>query len=219
MGSNGNGNLDIDVYKSIFSTVSEAYLEYTHNWLENTGVTTYDLNRSIGGRFIEDTEELDINFLKCIRSFNSDLNLFQFNLLTKIKDAHDIKITSRVKDESSILGKLYKYHIEDGKGKYALDGCLNDLFGIRIIDNNYNQNIIKINKYINDKSRNKGIKARGIKRDKEEYKGYHVYIKGKNKRCFPMEIQIWDTQHEKNNLDAHSLYKKDYTLWTRKYEE
>ena len=56
-----------------------------------------------------------------------------------------------------------------------------------------------------------------MERNNNGYIGYHVYFKLKKNIYFPIELQIWDSKNEQNNINSHILYKQDYIVWKDKY--
>lgn len=116
----------------------------------------------------------------------------------------------RIKNIHSIYDKLTKYTNGKEEGKIAINKCLNDILGIRIIlDNNIEFNTIK--DFITENFNN--IKC--IDSSKNEYKAIHAYIKRDN-FCFPWEVQIWNCGDEKLNKESHFKYKQEYTNWEDK---
>jgi len=47
-------------------------------------------------------------------------------------------------------------------------------------------------------------------RDKEGYKGLHVYFKNKNNFYFPWELQIWDAADVEMNITIHERFKRNF---------
>ena len=68
-----------------------------------------------------------------------------------IDEELELEIDKRIKNERSIYNKLLKYQAKNGKGKYPIIKCLNDLLGYRFtlqsdIDLNNVYNIL--NEYV-----------------------------------------------------------------------
>ena len=52
-----------------------------------------------------------------------------------------------------------------------------------------------------------------INSNKMDYNAVHIYFGNDNNKNFQLELQIWDKEHEKTNLESHTKYKQDYTKW------
>lgn len=142
--------------------------------------------------------------------FNEIIDLKEFYESTDLLKG--VNFAYRVKSIQSCLLKYNKYypHIEANK-------CFNDILGIRIIINNYNEvleqdlNVFKAADMINGKANDDG------------YRGLHLYYQKTNKH-YPIEIQI-NTKHDRimnDWLHVHLYkYEKNSTigeLLRRKYD-
>jgi hypothetical protein len=47
-------------------------------------------------------------------------------------------------------------------------------------------------------------------RDKESYRGLHIYFKNKSNFYFPWELQIWDHKDLQNNIRNHEKFKRNF---------
>lgn len=119
------------------------------------------------------------------------------------------EVNSRVKAQNSIEFKINNYMTDKHEyGEVALNKCLNDLYGIRIIFNeNVEYNDIK--KFIDEKYNGK---LKCYDASKGDYVAIHIYFKEDN-YSFQWELQIWDAAHYKSNIVSHEHYKQDYTKW------
>ena len=158
--------------------------------------------------------------VKDIKDDNDVLNTI-FNYRLFLNENHlDIKlaldqlglkneVNSRVKAQNSIEYKIYNYMTEKHEyGEVALNKCLNDLYGLRIIfKEDVEYNIIK--NFIDEKYK-KTLKCYDA--SKEDYVATHVYFKEDN-YSFQWELQIWDKSHYDSNIISHEHYKQDYTKW------
>jgi ppGpp synthetase/RelA/SpoT-type nucleotidyltranferase len=103
----------------------------------------------------------------------------------------------RVKSIQSCLLKFDKYY-----PRVEVNKCFNDILGIRIILNNYNEvlnqdlNIFKVADMINGKANDDG------------YRGLHLYYQKSNKH-YPIEIQI-NTKHDRIMNDWLHMYVYKY---------
>lgn len=147
-----------------------------------------------------------------IKLFNEIVEDMEFDLICKLGESvqttENFKFTSRIKTRESLIQKVLKKMKED-EGKFSINKCINDLLGLRIIDNHYKENKKHIDNIVEELKKT-GSKVKSIERDLVTgYKAYHIYIIRDN-YTFPIEIQIWDKEHEKKNIDLHSEHKENY---------
>lgn len=117
-------------------------------------------------------------------------------------------VNTRVKALNSIQYKIQNYYFNHENGKIALKKCLNDIFGIRMIfDEHINFNEIKT--YIEKEFPN----LKCIESSRGNYYAIHIYFGNDDNYKFQWELQLWDKEHEKINLESHARYKQDYTKW------
>ena len=93
-------------------------------------------------------------------------------------------------------------------GEVPLNKCFNDLYGIRII---FPQSISykEIKKFVDEKYKGK---LKCYNASKGKYIATHIYFKNGN-NSFQWELQIWNKENEKNNINSHEQYKQGYTKW------
>ncbi|UXV35111.1 hypothetical protein MUA90_00765 [Staphylococcus sp. IVB6181] len=72
----------------------------------------------------------------------------------------------------------------------------------------------QLNKYLD-----KTLNIKTTYNDKNGYKAVHIYLRGENNKCFPWEIQIWNSKDEESNRESHSKYKQDYLKWPKIVKE
>lgn len=119
-------------------------------------------------------------------------------------------VNTRVKALNSIQYKIQNYELNHESGKIALNKCLNDIFGIRMIFNT-KLNYHEINTYIKKEFPN----LKCIESVRGEYYAIHIYFGNDDNYKFQWELQLWDKEHEKTNLKSHAQYKQDYTRWEK----
>ena len=160
------------------------------------------------------------NLVKDIKNNNEILNTILDDRVFLNENHLDIKIVfdqlhlqsevnSRVKAQNSIEYKLNNYMTEKHEyGEVALNKCLNDLYGIRIIfKDNIEYNVIK--EFVERKYKGK---LKCYDASKGNYVATHIYFKEDN-YSFQWELQIWDDAHYVSNIISHEYYKQDYTKW------
>lgn len=209
--------LSIDDYKRIFNILYKEHNEYCKGWIINNE-EKFNLKNKCVCDIYNNFTGIKKTFKKYMDSFLNGLNCLDSNIMDNIYDIYGLKlnIRGRTKDYMSIIYKLNRI-IKHNGGKYPIQKCLNDLLGYRIIDENYSNNIYSIIQYL-EWAKNNNYRIRHIKRDKDGYKGYHIYFLGPNNYSFPIELQIWDSKDEQNNLKSHKIYKQDYIKWVKIYK-
>ena len=124
-------------------------------------------------------------------------------------------IESRIKNINSIFSKIYQYiNLKKEKGSVAINKCLNDLFGLRIILTFYNLDVLF--ERLQFLAHQNNWKFKIINASKSEYKAIHLYI-SKDNYSLPWEIQFWLAKDDVPNRSSHAKYKQSYTSWELSY--
>ena len=178
---------------------------------------------------------VDKNFNKYIQFYMDSFNKLSLmdeikidGILRKIENLGFIKQARyRIKSPESIVNKLSKYMDEKENGKIKIKKCLNDLFGIRFIIDDYNKirdefiyclNIC-IDKEESFKSKIK-LTSKGYNNIDSPYIADHVYFSSRlNNNIFPIELQIWDSVNLERNEKSHVIYKREYINWADQYND
>mgnify|MGYP005796977333 FL=1 len=178
---------------------------------------------------------VDKNFNKYIQFYMDSFNKLSLmdeikidGILRKIENLVFIKQARyRIKSPESIVNKLSKYMDEKENGKIKIKKCLNDLFGIRFIIDDYNKirdefiyclNIC-IDKEESFKSKIK-LTSKGYNGIDSPYVADHIYYSSKSHNdIFPIELQIWDSVNLDRNEKSHVIYKREYTNWADQYND
>lgn len=201
----------LDCYENVFCIINEEYTKYCNKWIEKVN-RKYNLGKTYICDIYSKSNGIDKDFKEFMDYFIEGLGLLSITIAYKINKINsELKIRSRVKDPQSILYKINKKSQGD---KYPINKCLNDLFGLRIVDSNYKENIDWVVNYLECSEYN----IRMMSRIKEEYKGYHIYFKQEKNIYFPIELQIWNSEDEFNNYESHKVYKEDYLSWADSYK-
>jgi hypothetical protein len=208
-------------YSKIIEVMSQFHSIHTGKWLsQQSGVTHYNLKKTRVCDVINKSEEglflIDESFFNYIIGYKNKLIHLYADIINEIHKSYKCNIKGRVKNEDSILNKLQKKRTEEN-GKFSINKVLNDLLGFRMIDNNYEHNVKKLIVYLDELKEKEGIRITHKERVNGDYRGYHIYFMGKDSKFFPLELQLWDIDNEKINLDSHESYKKDYTIWPEIY--
>jgi len=118
----------------------------------------------------------------------------------------DIKYFYRVKTRESIDDKISRFSTREDQ--YPVNNWLNDIFGVRIILTA--DDIKSVMNLLDDWQDELGLKNWYL-RDKEGYRGLHIYFKNKSNFYFPWELQIWDAEDIQSNIKNHEKFKRNFT--------
>jgi len=210
-------DLNIELYKEIFEIIYENHNLYCNDW-HCTLKNDINLKRKTIDDIYKDSENMDLDFLKYMLLFLKDLDSLQDEIIFYFSQKPFINVRSRIKGMDSILNKIsIKKHSSD-RGKIPINKCLNDLLGVRIIDDNWNKKLSYVKEYVLE-AKNKGYRIKGIERELEGYKGYHIYFRGLNNKHFPIELQIWDKSDEDNNIKSHFKRKQNHLQRIEDYKK
>lgn len=205
-------DIRLKYYSCIFNSVVEQYFKYCAEWdklcdkeinlKKNRICDIYDLEN---GEIVSEFKDYVESFSEVAEELNCELVC---ELWDKIEFTEEFKFTSRIKTRESLIQKILK-KIKEDDGKFAIKDCINDLLGVRIIDDDYKNNKSYIDSIL-EELKSDGINIRNIERNLlTGYNAYHIYIK-RNNATFPIEIQIWDKEHEERNIELHSKHKEEY---------
>ena len=117
----------------------------------------------------------------------------------------DIKYFYRVKTRESIDDKIERYASREDQ--YPVNNWLNDIFGARIILTA--DEISRVMDLLDDWQDALNLKNWYL-RDKEGYRGLHVYFKNRSNFYFAWELQIWDAADMRSNIENHEKFKRNF---------
>lgn len=117
----------------------------------------------------------------------------------------EIKYFYRVKTRESIDDKIERYSSREDQ--YPVNNWLNDIFGARIILTA--DEINSVMDLLDEWQEELGLKNWYL-RNKEGYRGLHIYFKNKSNFYFPWELQIWDVEDIKSNIQNHEKFKRNF---------
>lgn len=189
----------LDKIESLIETINEIHSVYSdfyfNKYLQDSEV--FNLSRTI--------TKIPLDYiLKYRLNLHENINDYLIQYYNKI----NIKYWYRVKTNESIFDKIARYN--ENAGKYPVNNWLNDIFGAIIILNDKDFNYLCDSDTLNNWKENFGLKNWYL-REKDCYRGIHVYFKNKNNRYFPWELQIWSKCDVDNNIENHRKYKRNFT--------
>ena len=117
----------------------------------------------------------------------------------------ELRYFYRVKTRESIDDKIKRFSSREDQ--YPVNNWMNDIFGARIIVNT--EEIDAIMAFLDEWQELLGLKNWYL-RNKEGYRGLHVYFKNKSNFYFPWELQIWDAKDMQSNIQSHEKFKRRF---------
>ena len=117
----------------------------------------------------------------------------------------EIKYFYRVKTRESIEDKIARF--SNREDHYPVNNWLNDVFFFFIILSA--DEIKSVMDLLDDWQEEVGLKNWYL-RDRQGYRGLHVYFKNKNNFYFPWELQIWDVEDIQSNIKNHEKFKRNF---------
>lgn len=194
-----------DIHRSI----SEDHFELKNN--------TFNLKSFLVKDCIS-SEEISPEFLEYINEYHNKLNLvIAYSDFEYEYDDSDARI--RVKQKESIQNKLLAYYLTKNGGKIPVQKCLNDMLGFRLVFSDFDPDSVAFKEMMANLKSELSL-MKWYSRDKEGYKGTHIYFKNGDNIYFPWELQIWNKADSKSNEDAHDEHKakRSYITWPKEYK-
>ncbi|WP_242384447.1 GTP pyrophosphokinase [Enterococcus faecalis] len=188
-----NEQSNIDKVQRLISEINDIHKTYSADYFETGKVDKYNLSRTISKIPVNHIMNYRLNLHESINDY-----LMQANL-------DDIKYFYRVKTSESIDNKIKRYSKQEDQ--YPVNNWLNDIFGCRMILSTEELDFIEL--LLDEWQEKFGLKN-WYKRDKQGYKGIHVYFKNKNNFYFPWELQLWDKKNIQTNIESHQKYKREF---------
>lgn len=184
--------------KSLIELINEIHGVYSdfyfNKYLQDSEI--FNLSRTISNIPLD-------YILKYRLNLHENINDYLIQYDNKI----NIKYWYRVKTNESIVNKIERYN--ENEDRYPLNNWLNDIFGARIILDDKDFNFLYNSGILNEWKEKFGLKNWYL-RDKEGYRGIHVYFKNRNNRYFPWELQIWSKSDVDTNIENHRKYKRNF---------
>ena len=137
--------------------------------------------------------------------YNYRLNLHESINDYLIKASITIRYFYRVKTRESIDSKIERFASQPDQ--YPVNNWMNDIFGARIILTG--EEIESVIEHLDGWQKEFGLKNWYL-RDKDGYKGLHIYFKSESNFYFPWELQIWDINDVDSNIKNHERHKRGF---------
>lgn len=179
--------------EKLISEINRIHYDFSKDYFDVKNIEKLNLSKTINHIPVEYILKYRLNLHESINDYlmNADLN--------------DVNYYYRVKTSESILDKINRFELNGDK--YPVNNWLNDIFGARVVLST--SEIKQIEKLLDVWKERYNLKN-WYKRDKNGYKGIHLYFKNKSNFYFPWELQIWDKKDVQSNIDNHIKYKRNF---------
>jgi Region found in RelA / SpoT proteins len=174
--------------------------------------------KQVRNMIVDEPRVINHHFMEYLQKYHELLGRLIVNIEYEYDYMH-LDFRLRIKQKDSIVNKLLHYRYgKSEEGQVALNKCLNDLLGFRIIVNDFNHFCSDFESICIELKNQYKIEHKNSTKD--GYVATHVYFYGDNK-YFPWELQIWNSNDANNNVISHKEHKskRDYINWPQAYKE
>jgi len=185
----------IQKVERLIDEINKLHKSYSVDYFEAGEIEKINLSKTITHVPIEHILKYRLNLHESINDYLIDANL------------SNIDYYYRVKTSESINDKIKRYAQQ--KGKYPVNNWLNDIFGCRMLLNE--TEIKQLESVLDTWKEIHGLKN-WYTREKDGYKGIHIYFKNQSNFYFPWELQIWDVKDADGNREAHRKMKRSFVI-------
>lgn len=182
---------NIEKTKKLIKIINDVHLLYSQDYFETGKIEKINLAKT--NVPIEHILRYRLNLHESINDY----------LISQ--DLSGITYYYRVKTSESIVDKIDRY--SKNIDKYPVNNWMNDIFGARMILNK--DEIDDVQELIYGWHDEFGLKNWYF-RDKDDYRGLHIYFKNKSNFYFPWELQLWDKNDVEMNIQNHRLHKRGF---------
>jgi hypothetical protein len=177
----------------LISEINRIHRLYSEDYFETGKVEKINLSRTIAKVPAEHILKYRLNLHESINDYliSADLN--------------DINYYYRVKTAESIVDKIKRY--SEKTDQYPVNNWMNDIFGCRMVlpADAIADSLDSVDAWQDEY----GLKNWYL-RDKDGYKGIHIYFKNGSNFYFPWELQLWDSADVESNIESHRLHKRNF---------
>ena len=182
----------INQVKQLVSEINRLHRDFSSDYFETGKIEKINLSKTIKHIPVPHIYKYRLTLHESINDYLMTANL-------------DITYFYRVKTRESIDDKIARFSSRDDQ--YPVNNWLNDIFGTRIILNADEINVVM--SLLDDWQDELGLKNWYF-REKEGYRGLHIYFKNKSNFYFPWELQIWDEKDIQSNIHNHEKFKRNF---------
>ena len=178
--------------KEIIGEINRMHSEYSKDYFETGKVDKVNLSKTIAN-------------VPVSHIYNYRLNLHESINDYLVKATISIRYFYRVKTRESIDYKINRF--KANVDQYPVNNWMNDIFGARIIlDGKVIEEVFDAIDGWHDEF---GLKNWYL-RNKDGYKGLHIYFKNRSNFYFPWELQVWDMVDIDRNIKSHEKQKRGF---------
>lgn len=182
----------INLVKQLVCEINRLHRDFSNDYFETGKIDKVNLSRTI--------KRIPVDHIYTYRlTLHESIN--DYLITADI----DIKYFYRVKTSESIDDKIKRFSSREDQ--YPVNNWLNDIFGARIILTA--KEIESIIDLLDEWQDELSLKNWYL-RDKEGYRGLHIYFKNRNNFYFPWELQIWDEKDIQRNIVNHEKFKRNF---------
>ncbi len=182
----------ISQIKQLVSEINRLHLAFSSDYFETGKIEKINLSKTISHVPVNHVYRYRLTLHESINDYLMAADI-------------DIRYFYRVKTRESIDDKIARFSIREDQ--YPVNNWLNDIFGARIVlDSDEIQSVMDV---LDEWQDELGLKNWYL-RDKEGYRGLHVYFKNKSNFFFPWELQIWDANDLQTNIANHEKFKRNF---------
>ncbi len=182
----------ISQVKQLISEINRLHLQFSSDYFETGSIDKINLSKTIQHVPVPHIYKYRLTLHESVNDYLMTATI-------------DIKFFYRVKTRESIDDKFQRFSIREDQ--YPVNNWLNDIFGARIILTA--EEIVRVMDLLDDWQAELSLKNWYL-RDKDGYRGLHVYFKNKSNFYFPWELQIWDAVDLHSNIQNHEKFKRNF---------
>jgi hypothetical protein len=182
----------IDQVKQLIIEVNRLHLAFSNDYFETGKIEKINLSRTIAHVPVSHIYKYRLTLHESINDYLMTASI-------------DIRYFYRVKTRESIDEKIERFSSREDQ--YPVNNWLNDVFGARVILTADEVNAV-VN-LLDDWEDELGLKNWYF-RNKEGYRGLHVYFKNRSNFYFPWELQVWDQADLQANIESHEKLKRNF---------
>ena len=182
----------IDQTKQLISEINRLHSSFSNDYFEIGKIDKLNLSKIIKHIPLSHIYKYRLTLHESINDYLMEADI-------------QMKYFYRVKTRESIDDKIERFSSREDQ--YPVNNWLNDIFGARIVLSSHEIAIIM--DLLDEWQEELNLKNWYF-RDKEGYKGLHIYFKNKSNFYFPWELQIWDLEDVQNNIQNHEKFKRNF---------
>ena len=185
----------IEKVETLISKINQIHESHSKDYFETGKVEKINLSKTIARIPIKHIFNYRLNLHESINDYlmQADLDMIEFFY--------------RVKTAEAIEDKINRY--TSNEDQYPVNNWMNDIFGARMILSC--NEMTDIQGMLDNWQDEFGLKNWYF-RDKDDYRGLHVYFKNKSNFFFPWELQLWDENDVELNIKNHRLHKRNFVI-------